>query len=137
MIQTTPLTKKKTHDTISALKLNNMKQNTHPTNHPAIFVDTSCGVEFKTTSTMNGEDTRDIDGVTHQVHNIEISSASHPFYTGKEMLIDTARRVEKFQARMQKQEDTAKGRKGKKAKRATRAATKEKEANTETKEDVK
>lgn len=101
-----------------------MKTNTHPTVHPAIFVDTSCNVEFKTTSTRNGEETRDIDGVTYQVHHVEISSASHPFYTGKQILVDTARRVEKFEEKAAKQAAAQAARKGKKAKTAARAAKK-------------
>lgn len=99
-----------------------MKVDIHPTTHPVVFVDTSCGAEFVTTSTLTSNETRAIDGVDHYVINIEISSASHPFYTGKQILIDTARRVEKFEARMKKQADAAATRKGKKAKKAKKAA---------------
>lgn len=101
-----------------------MKQGTHPTVYPAIFVDTSCGEEFMTTTTMSSEQTRDVDGITYHVHNIEISSASHPFFTGKEILIDTSRRIEKFEEKLKKQEAAAAARKGKKAKNAARAAKK-------------
>ena len=62
----------------------------------------------------------------------EISSASHPFYTGKQVLVDTARRVEKFQARMGKKDAASSERKGKKVKRATaKAVAQAKEEQTE------
>lgn len=105
-----------------------MKKDTHPTNHPVVFVDTSCGAEFVTTSTMTSEATKQIDGVDHYVINLEVSSASHPFYTGKQVLVDTARRVEKFKARQAKQEAAAKARKGKAAKKAARKEEEEGEA---------
>ena len=60
---------------------------------------------------------------------IEICSACHPFYTGKQKLIDTARRVEKFQAKSVSKAALA-DRKGKKAKRAAKAAKKEKKEVT-------
>ena len=107
-----------------------MKSDIHPQSHPVVFVDTSCGAEFVTTSTLTSEETRKIDGVDHYIINLEISSASHPFYTGKQMLIDTARRVEKFEARMKKQEEAAKARKGKKAKKAAKNAAKTDDAQT-------
>ena len=72
-----------------------MKAKIHPAVHPVIFIDV-CGAEFVTTSTMTSKETRDVNGVPHYICRIEISSASHPFYTGKQILVDTARRVEKF-----------------------------------------
>lgn len=114
-----------------------MKKEIHPAMHPAIFVDTSCNKEFVATSTLTSEETRDVKGVPHFVHRIEISSASHPFYTGKQILVDTARRVEKFQERAAKQV-TASVRKGKKAKRAKAAVAKiAKEAAKKAKKEVK
>ena len=104
-----------------------MKKDIHPQVNSVVFVDTSCGVEFVTTSTLSSDRTREINGVSHFIIPIEISSASHPFYTGKQMLI---RRVEKFEERMKKQEKVAAKRKGKKTKHAVRAA-KEKTEDTE------
>ncbi|MBP9761210.1 MAG: type B 50S ribosomal protein L31 [Candidatus Magasanikbacteria bacterium] len=104
-----------------------MKKDIHPTTNPVIFLDTSCGAEFVTTSTLNSSETREVDGVTHFIIRTEISSASHPFYTGKQVLVDTARRIEKFEERAQKQAAAAVGRKGKKVKQAARAASKEEE----------
>lgn len=104
-----------------------MKTDIHPQVHPVVFVDTSCGAEFITHSTLKSDETRTIDGVDHYIINIEISSASHPFYTGKQILVDTARRVEKFEERMKKQTTAAAGRKGKKVKRTAKAAAKTEE----------
>lgn len=106
-----------------------MKKNTHPDVHPVIFLDTSCGAEFIATSTLKSESTREVNGVTYYVIPVEISSASHPFYTGKQILVDTARRVEKFQERAAKQ-SSASARKGKTAKRAAKTE-KRKAKNTE------
>ena len=105
-----------------------MKTEIHPKVNPVVFVDTSCGAEFVTVSTLKSEETRDIDGVLHFVIPMEISSASHPFFTGKQVLVDTARRIEKFQKKMEKVEAAAAARKGKTVKRAKRAATKKDEA---------
>jgi large subunit ribosomal protein L31 len=110
-----------------------MKKDIHPTSHQVVFVDTSCNEEFVTTSTLTSEETRDIDGVSHFVLPVEISSATHPFYTGKQILVDTARRVEKFQARAAKQDAAAAARKGKKSKKAVAAAKKAEETADEAK----
>ena len=99
-----------------------MKKDTHPTINPVIFVDTSCGAEFVTTSTLSSKETRDIDGVSHFVINIEISSQSHPFYTGEHRFVDTAGRVDKFKEKLERVAKAAEGRKGKKAKKAARDA---------------
>ncbi|MBH41547.1 MAG: 50S ribosomal protein L31 [Candidatus Magasanikbacteria bacterium] len=116
-----------------------MKKDIHPEVYPVVFVDSSCGAEFITTSTQKSDETRDINGITHFVIHTEISSASHPFYTGKQVLVDTARRIEKFQSRVNKQKDAAESRKGKKAKRAAakaaEVATEEKTVNTPVEEE--
>ena len=99
-----------------------MKKDIHPIDRPTIFVDTSCGVEFVTKSTLKTNETRKVDGVEYQIVNMEISSASHPFYTGKQILVDTARRVDKFHKRIAQATDISAIRKGKKQKQAARAA---------------
>lgn len=81
-----------------------MKKDIHPQLHPVVFVDMSDGTEFQTMATMTSEETKKIDGVDHYVIKVDISSASHPFYTGKQKLVDTAGRVEKFKAKMAKAE---------------------------------
>lgn len=73
-----------------------MKAKIHPTLNPVVFVDTGAGTEFITRSTLTSKNTRDIDGVKHFVVQVDISSASHPFYTGKQRAIAAAGRVEKF-----------------------------------------
>lgn len=73
-----------------------MKEGIHPTLHPVVFVDTGAGTEFVTRSTMTSKNTRNIDGVDHYVITVDISSASHPFYTGKQRAIQQAGRVERF-----------------------------------------
>lgn len=73
-----------------------MKKSTHPDYHPVVFVDPSVGAEFVTRSTIKTNEVRKINGVDHFVVRMEISSASHPFFTGKRKFIDTAGRVERF-----------------------------------------
>jgi large subunit ribosomal protein L31 len=74
-----------------------MKQGIHPNYHPVVFVDAGSDYEFITRSTLKSDETRDIDGVEHQVVRLEISSASHPYFTGKQRFVDSAGRIEKFQ----------------------------------------
>jgi len=74
-----------------------MKSDLHPEYHPVVFLDAGADFEFVSRSTMKSEETREIDGVEHYVIRLEISSASHPFFTGKQHFVDTAGRIEKFQ----------------------------------------
>ncbi|MDP6503968.1 MAG: type B 50S ribosomal protein L31, partial [Planctomycetota bacterium] len=67
--------------------------------HPVVFVDISTGDEVVGRSTMKSGETREIEGVEHFVVKCDITSYSHPFYTGKQKFVDTAGRVEKFQQR--------------------------------------
>lgn len=73
-----------------------MKPEIHPTLNPCLFVDASSGQEFQTRSTLTSQSTREIDGVEHFVINVDISSASHPFYTGKQRVMDREGRVARF-----------------------------------------
>jgi large subunit ribosomal protein L31 len=73
-----------------------MKPDLHPTLNPCVFVDASSGQEFVTRSTLTSPSKRDIDGVEHFVINVDISSASHPFYTGKQRVMDREGRVARF-----------------------------------------
>lgn len=72
------------------------------------FKDMSNGDTFITRSTVNARETEEIDGVEYPVIKLEISSSSHPFYTGKMKLVDTAGRVDKFMNRYQKHMDNKK-----------------------------
>ena len=74
-----------------------MKKGIHPEYREVVFQDTSSDFSFKTKSTMNSSETiKWEDGNEYPVVKIEVSSESHPFYTGKDILLDTAGRVEKF-----------------------------------------
>ncbi|HSZ25758.1 MAG TPA: type B 50S ribosomal protein L31 [Cytophagaceae bacterium] len=80
-----------------------MKKDIHPNYRAIVFEDTSSGFKFLTKSTAQTKDTIVWeDGNTYPVMRIEVSSASHPFYTGKKMFLDTAGRVEKFQKKYAK-----------------------------------
>jgi len=77
-----------------------MKKELHPANYrPVAFKDMSNDDTFITKSTINAKETIDIDGVTYPLVKIEISNTSHPFFTGKQKLVDTAGRVDKFMSR--------------------------------------
>lgn len=81
-----------------------MKKDIHPQNYrPVIFADNSSDAKFLIPSTINTKETAKwSDGKEYPVHYLEISSASHPFYTNQEKTIDTAGRVEKFKTRQSK-----------------------------------
>lgn len=75
-----------------------MKKNIHPNYRPVVFVDTAANFSFMTRSTVKTSDTIVwSDGQTYPLVKLDISSASHPFFTGKMKFIDTTGRVEKFQ----------------------------------------
>lgn len=76
-----------------------MKPGIHPTYHPVIFVDSGVDLEFVSRSTATSNEVRTIDGIEHHVIRLEISSASHPFFTGRQHFIDTAGRIDKFRKR--------------------------------------
>lgn len=85
-----------------------MKKDIHPKYNTKAKVSCACGNSFTIGSTRD-----DI--------KVELCSACHPFYTGKQKIVDTARRVDKFQKRVEKQAEVSKARKGKKVKRAAKA----------------
>ena len=79
-----------------------MKTGIHPDYKPVIFLDPGANFSFLTRSTIdtrNRETMKWEDGNEYPVIRVEISSASHPFYTGKQKIVDTAGRVEKFRQR--------------------------------------
>ncbi|MBX2962277.1 MAG: type B 50S ribosomal protein L31 [Cyclobacteriaceae bacterium] len=80
-----------------------MKKDIHPDYQEVIFHDTSSDFKFKTRSTVKTKDTiKWEDGKEYPLVKVEVSSASHPFFTGKKLFVDTAGRVEKFQKKYQK-----------------------------------
>ena len=77
-----------------------MKSNTHPENYRLVaFKDMSNNDVFITKSTVETKETTKIDGVEYPLFKLEISRTSHPYYTGKSKLVDTAGRVDKFRSK--------------------------------------
>ena len=77
-----------------------MKKGIHPDNYrPVVFKDMSNEEIFITRSTVAAKETIEIDGVTYPLVKLEITSSSHPFFTGKQKLVDTAGRVDKLMSR--------------------------------------
>lgn len=77
-----------------------MKTDIHPEYAPVVFRDLASGATFLTRSTVTSEKTIEWeDGTVYPVIDVEISSESHPFYTGKQRILDSAGRVEKFNSR--------------------------------------
>jgi large subunit ribosomal protein L31 len=104
-----------------------MKKDIHPTYYPDAVVTCACGNSFAT-------------GSTQKEIRVELCSNCHPFYTGTQRLVDTARRVEKFEERTKKKEAAASTRKGKKIKKAVTTAkrvAKKKEAASKKKTEEK
>ena len=81
-----------------------MKKGIHPDNYRLVaFKDMSNDTVFLTRSTADTKnDTLDIDGTTYPLIKMEISSSSHPFYTGKSKLVDSAGRIDKFRSKYKK-----------------------------------
>ena len=80
-----------------------MKKGIHPENYRMVaFKDMSNEDVFLTRSTVNTRETLDVDGVEYPLVKLEISRTSHPFYTGKSKLIDTAGRIDKFKSKYAK-----------------------------------
>ena len=79
-----------------------MKKDLHPTNYrPVVFQDLNNDQTFITKSTVATEETIKLDGVEYPLVKVHISSASHPFFTGQEKLVDIEGRVDKFKARQE------------------------------------
>jgi large subunit ribosomal protein L31 len=74
-----------------------MKDGIHPDYREVVFQDIGADFSFLTRSTINTKDTiKWTDGKEYPLVKIEVSSKSHPFYTGKQVILDTAGRVDKF-----------------------------------------
>ena len=85
-----------------------MKKEIHPKYHDVVFQDVSCGEMFLTRSTQTSSDTIDYEGQEYPLIKVEISSASHPFFTGQQKFVDTEGRVDRFLRRYEKADDTKK-----------------------------
>lgn len=73
-----------------------MKENTHPNYREVVFQDLSSDFKFVTRSTIQTRDKITLDGKEYPLAKIEVSSESHPFYTGTQKIMDTGGRVERF-----------------------------------------
>ena len=80
-----------------------MKKDMHPKVNMVVFKDISCDFQFLGQSTLSSKEMiKWEDGKEYPLIKVEVSSASHPFFTGKKMFVDTAGRVEKFKNKYQK-----------------------------------
>lgn len=111
-----------------------MKKDLHPTEYrPMVIKDSNSGFAFLTRSSAQTDETIDWeDGNTYPLLTVHISSASHPFYTGEEKIVDVEGRVDKFKAR----QEAASARKDARSNKAKRAAAKQK-VKTKTKDKTK
>jgi large subunit ribosomal protein L31 len=76
--------------------MKSMREGIHPNYRKVVFKDTSTGFMFLTGSTRYSKDTVEFEGETYPLINVEVSSDSHPFYTGKQKFADAGGRVDKF-----------------------------------------
>ena len=80
-----------------------MKSDIHPENYRLVaFKDMSNDEIFLTKSAADSKETIEVDGVSYPLIKVEISRTSHPFYTGKSKLVDTAGRIDKFKTKYAK-----------------------------------
>ncbi len=108
-----------------------MKQDIHPEYHFVIFEDASSGFRFLTRSTATSAETSKWeDGNEYPLIKMEITSDTHPFYTGKQVIVDTAHRVDDFKKKQERiaaaKASTTHG--SKKDKRAKKEATRKEQA---------
>ena len=76
-----------------------MKPGIHPHYRKVIFIDTATGSEWETRSTLSSNETREVDGEEVPVVRLEISSYSHPFWTGKMRELDSDGKIDRFRRR--------------------------------------
>ena len=79
-----------------------MKKNIHPASRETVFKDVSCGFQIIASSTIQTKNTIKVDGKTYPLVTFDVSSASHPFYTGRQRIVDTEGRAEKFTKKYRK-----------------------------------
>ncbi|MDF7639487.1 type B 50S ribosomal protein L31 [Lactobacillus sp. ESL0791] len=73
-----------------------MKQGIHPDYQQVVFMDSATGAKFLAGSTLTAKETVDYEGKTYPLIRVEISSDSHPFYTGKQKFAQADGRIERF-----------------------------------------
>jgi len=79
-----------------------VKPGIHPKYHKVLFIDSATGDEWITRSTLTSKETREVDGEEIQVVKLEISSFSHPFWTGKMRELDSDGKIDRFRRRYAK-----------------------------------
>ena len=79
-----------------------MRKDIHPEYREVLFHDTSVDEYFLIKSSLETDQTKEWEGKTYPYCPLDVSSASHPFYTGKQKLVDTAGRVDKFRTKYAK-----------------------------------
>jgi large subunit ribosomal protein L31 len=79
-----------------------VKKEIHPAFYPACFRDVSTGRKFLTKSTLRSKETEVIEGVEYFVFPREVTSDSHPAYTGEKRFVDSAGRVERFNSKFRR-----------------------------------
>jgi large subunit ribosomal protein L31 len=85
------------------LKIKTMRKGIHPKDYRMVaFKDMSNDDVFLTKSTADAKETIEVDGVEYPLIKLEISRTSHPYYTGKVKLVDTAGRIDKFKTKYSK-----------------------------------
>ena len=93
-----------------------MKKEGHPPYQDILFVDTATGTKFVCGSTLQPKEKEIFEGKEYPVYKVPISSASHPFFTGSQQLVDSEGRVDKFKKRYAQKVATAKKEKEKEGK---------------------
>src|ERR1700722_10019670 len=107
-----------------------MKKEIHPANYrPVVFQDLNNGATFVTRSTASTDETIEVDGTTYPLIKLHVTSASHPFFTGQEKLVDIEGRVDKFKARVEAAKALKANPKNSKAPKAERSDRAEKIGN--------
>ena len=76
-----------------------MKSEIHPDYHDVIYIDSATGEEWMSRSTQTSKETREVDGEEIPIIKLEISSSSHPFWTGKMRELDADGKIERFRKR--------------------------------------
>lgn len=79
-----------------------MKPGIHPPYHKVLFIDSATGKEWVTRSTLTSKDTKVVDGEELPVVKLEVSSFSHPFWTGKLRVLDSDGKIDRFKRRYAK-----------------------------------
>ena len=76
-----------------------MRDGIHPDYHNVLFIDAATGEEWVTRSTLTSKETREVDGEEMPVVRLEISSSSHPFWTGTTRELDSDGKIDRFRRR--------------------------------------